>query len=270
MTGARPRGRLSPAPPGREPEPGLDAMILDEDSPRLLVALGEAACVRVSATGPDPGKDRVIEIVLTVADFGGVDTDGDPRPDTTKTVRGQSTYATRVNPGTPVPAKVLAAHGLRAADLEGAPRFGEIAGEVRAFIGTLPVIGGKTLARDKAFLSAELRRAGVDTLDRNPSPRVYCRGPDLPREPEDWLDDDWDDDESGLPSVLRGTMGESDHRPRPAARRRANPEARPTARRATSADTSPVRLEEDGLSGAQALGGILFVAAAVLLLYALA
>lgn len=253
MTGARRHGELSPAPPGREPEPGLDAMILDTDSPRLLVALGEAACIWVAATGPDPGKDRAIEVVLTVADFGDVDTDGDPRSDTTKTVRGQSTYATRVNPGAPVPAKVLAAHGLRAADLAGAPRFEEIASEVRAFIGTLPVIGGKTLARDKAFLSAELRRAGVDTLDRNPSPRVYCRGADLHPEPEDWLDED-----------------ELDHRPRPVARRRAGPEARPTARQATTAGASPVRREEDGPSGAQALGGILFVTAAVLLLYALA
>lgn len=59
MTGARPHGELSPAPPGREPEPGLDAMILDADSPRPLVALGEAARIRVATTGPDPGKDRV-------------------------------------------------------------------------------------------------------------------------------------------------------------------------------------------------------------------
>ncbi len=178
-----PAGRRAPARAGG-PAPEVDPTPIDvgwsvnelnEDSPRFLVAIDEAVAVKVAATGPDPERDRIIQVTLFHLDFSGMDVRTEALK-AGKDARGTvdaPLYRTEVNPGMPTPERALRTHGLRQADLGGAPRFEEIAHEVRVFIGNLPLVGGDTLERDRAFLSAELKRAGVDPLDRNPCTTVY-------------------------------------------------------------------------------------------------
>lgn len=164
-------GRLQPRPPVWD----SNVSELSEDSPRFVAAIDEAVAIKVATTGPDPGKDRIFQVTLFRLDFSGIslgtaELRENERVD--KTVE-TSLYQTVVNPGMPVPEETLITHGLWQADLEDAPRFGEIAHEVRVFIGNLPLADGPTLERDRAFLSAELKRAGVDPIDRNPCTTAY-------------------------------------------------------------------------------------------------
>ena len=96
----------------------------------------------VETTGLDPAVDRVVEVALI-----GTDTRG--------RVRWQR--STRVDPGGPVGAGDV--HGITAADLVGAPRFGELVPELTARLAGQAVVAHHA-GFDVGFLAAEYTRAG--------------------------------------------------------------------------------------------------------------
>jgi DNA polymerase III epsilon subunit-like protein len=100
-------------------------------------------------TGLDPEHDRICEVGL---------------------VRGRGSvveerWTTLVDPGRPVPDEVRKVHGLGAAELAGAPAFAAVAPEIVARLGgAVPI--AHSVGTDRAFLHAELGRAGLALIDR--------------------------------------------------------------------------------------------------------
>lgn len=68
-----------------------------------------------------------------------------------------------VNPGVPIPPATSAVHGIRDADVAGAPRFAELAGELKGLIGHSCVVG-HTIGYDLTILEREASLAGVKWL----------------------------------------------------------------------------------------------------------
>ncbi|PIE19202.1 MAG: DNA polymerase III subunit epsilon [Proteobacteria bacterium] len=117
------------------------------------------AVVDVETTGLDPKVDRVIEVAV-IHMQGGEVTD---------------TYASLVNPEQQVPAEVVKLTGIEPEQLTDAPRFGQIAAEVRARLEGR-VFVAYNLSFDRAFVTAELRRAGFEFPTTVPiDPLIFVR-----------------------------------------------------------------------------------------------
>lgn len=107
-------------------------------NPGTLLADAAYAIVDVETTGLRPGYDRVVEICVVRMDPGDV-----PR----------IAIDTLVDPRRPVAATQI--HGIEERDIDGAPTFSDIAGEVlRAVAGRVMV--GHNFAFDRHFLAHEL------------------------------------------------------------------------------------------------------------------
>ena len=118
----------------------------------LAVAETEFAVVDLETTGFSPQQDRVVEIAVV-------------------RVRGDGTvleeWSTLVQPDRTVGA--TAVHGITQRDVVGAPRFGELTGELgRLFSGA--VVTAHNAAFEERFLRAEFERAGV----RPPTTPALC------------------------------------------------------------------------------------------------
>ncbi|MBU2532224.1 MAG: CBS domain-containing protein [Alphaproteobacteria bacterium] len=127
-----------------------------------------AVVLDTETTGLDTDRDRVIEIGAVRFEH---------QPDA-----AHETYVTFIDPGQPIPAASIAVHGIRDADVAGAPgfftaftRFAEWAGPA--------VILGYSIGFDLAILKAECERAGLPWR----SPRaldirhlVHILAPNLP------------------------------------------------------------------------------------------
>jgi len=74
----------------------------------------------IEGTGVDPYRDRIVEICILSDD-------------------GRE-LETRVNPGVPIPQEATAVHGITDADVADAPRFAEIAGDLREAWGDVPAV----------------------------------------------------------------------------------------------------------------------------------
>jgi len=96
-------------------------------------------------TGTNPRADRIIEIACLK-----VHPDG-----------RREQFLRRINPGIPIPAGSTAIHGIKDADLAGAPRFREIAAELAAFLAGSDLAGYNIAGFDLPVLRAEFLRAGV-------------------------------------------------------------------------------------------------------------
>lgn len=96
-------------------------------------------------TGLSASRDRVVEIGATRF-----------RPG----VPGLETFAHLIQPGRPMPAEVIAIHGIDDAALVDAPDFATLAPAILAFLGQ-SVLLAHHAAFDLAFLFCELRRAGL-------------------------------------------------------------------------------------------------------------
>ena len=115
---------------------------------------GACRTVDVETTGLDATVDRVVSVCVMPVEFDGETTvHGDPQ-----------TWL--VNPGVRIPAAATNVHGIRNADVRGAPPFADVAGEVRSAIGEYPLVG-HNVAFDKRFLTSEFKRAGVKGVHRN-------------------------------------------------------------------------------------------------------
>lgn len=101
-------------------------------------------------TGLDPATgDRVIEIAA-------LELVGD--------LPTGRNFHTLIDPERDVPEEASRVHGFTRADLEGKPKFAEIADEFLAFVGDDPLIAHNARF-DFGFMNAELKRAGKKTLD---------------------------------------------------------------------------------------------------------
>jgi DNA polymerase III epsilon subunit family exonuclease len=98
--------------------------------------------IDVETTGLRPRQHRVIEIGLA------------------RYVNGRCTerYSSLINPERRVPDYIRKLTGLTDSDLISAPRFSQVAGEIVAFMGDLPLLG-HNVGFDIGFLNAELERA---------------------------------------------------------------------------------------------------------------
>lgn len=99
------------------------------------------AVIDLESTGTDPATDRVVEVaVLTVA------------PDGTEEL-----FATRVNPGRPIPAAATAVHDIGDVDVRDAPAFAALARR----LAVCDLAGFGIAGFDLPLLVAEFARAGV-------------------------------------------------------------------------------------------------------------
>lgn len=119
------------------------------------------AFIDTETTGRDPAVDRLIEIGVVIGRGGEV----------------VSRTSWLLNPGRPIPPESSAVHGITDADVANKPPFEAVVGEVlEALAGAIPA--AYNAAFDRAFLLAELERAGV----RPASP------PPAFRREVDWVD----------------------------------------------------------------------------------
>jgi DNA polymerase-3 subunit epsilon len=131
--------------------------------PETRWATAPLAVIDFETTGLAPDADRIVEI--GIACFAG----------------GELTNLKHwlVNPGIPIPEQARNVHGIGDADVAGAATFEQLAVElVEVLKGHLPV--AYNAGFDRAFLLAELERAGIDT--RGPEHSPACSAA------VDWID----------------------------------------------------------------------------------
>ena len=104
------------------------------------------AIIDFEITGLTAGVDRVIEVSVVKLDPG-----GHPTP----------VFDTLINPMRPVAATEI--HGITEEDVEGAPRFSEIAGELVATLEEC-VLAAYNVYFDIKFLAFEMSQTGVELL----------------------------------------------------------------------------------------------------------
>jgi len=119
----------------------------------------DLAVVDVETTGLDPDTDRVIEIGVVHMRAGEV----------------IDVYQSLVNPQRDLPEEVERITGIKAADVETAPTFAEVAANVRAALQG-KVFVAYNLAFDRAFVRGELERCGFEWHDpRYIDPLIFVR-----------------------------------------------------------------------------------------------
>ncbi|HEX6241333.1 MAG TPA: 3'-5' exonuclease, partial [Polyangiales bacterium] len=102
------------------------------------------AVIDFETTGFDDSLDRVVEVGVVCFQGGAVS--------------GRHSYL--IQPGMPIPESAIAVHGITDAMVADAPRFEQIAEELRrALVGHLPVAYNALF--DRKFMHTEMRRAGV-------------------------------------------------------------------------------------------------------------
>lgn len=99
----------------------------------------------IESTGVNPRMDRIIDLAIVKV-----------MPDGTR-----ETHAYRVNPEKPIPAEVIAIHGIRDEDVKDCPTFGEIALAVAGQLEECDLAGYNLIHFDIPMLTEEFRRAGV-------------------------------------------------------------------------------------------------------------
>ena len=100
----------------------------------------------IEATGTDPLADRIVELSIVRVN---------PPP-----VGIEPPRTWRVNPGVKIPSEASDVHGIKNADLEGAPDFAGIADEIVELVTDADLAGFSITRFDVRILQAELVRAG--------------------------------------------------------------------------------------------------------------
>lgn len=96
-------------------------------------------------TGTDSHRAEIVSVAVMRLDADGLETDR---------------QTSLVQPSRPIPAEATAVHGIEDADVAGAPRFAEIAGELLGLLAGA-VFVAHNAAFDLAMLQRELGRAGI-------------------------------------------------------------------------------------------------------------
>ena len=129
---------------------------------RSFSDLDEAVVVDVETTGLSPEIDRIVSVSMLRVRFSSLQHNPNH-------LEGDTLDA-EFNPQRKIPVAATRVHGITNEDVADKGPFAESAQQLRDFIGTCPIVAHNA-AFDKAFLSAEFKRAGMRTLQRNKS---YC------------------------------------------------------------------------------------------------
>lgn len=113
--------------------------------PKVAIAAKDYVMLDTETTGFSANTDRIIEI-------GAIKCINDVPAET---------FTTFVNPDMHIPSNVSRLTGITDIDVRSAPQFSEIAEELMAFIGDLPVVAHNAHF-DARFLASELNWAGLD------------------------------------------------------------------------------------------------------------
>ena len=107
----------------------------------------------LETTGVNLATDRIVEISLLK-----IHPDG-----------REDSMTKRIHPGLPIPPESTAIHGISDEDVKDAPRFPQVADEIRTFIGNADLAGYNSLRFDMPMLTEEFLRAevGFDTDRRH-------------------------------------------------------------------------------------------------------
>lgn len=100
----------------------------------------------LETTGINIASDRIVEIAYLKVDLNG--------NETSKTLR--------INPGIPIPEKVIAIHGISNEDVKDAPTFNEVAKSLARDFEGCDLGGYNSVRFDIPLLAEEFLRAGVD------------------------------------------------------------------------------------------------------------
>ena len=100
----------------------------------------------LETTGVNVGTDRIVEISLLKLNADG----------------SRTTKTWRINPGIPIPAGATKIHGITDDDVKDAPKFGEVAGEIRTFFEHCDLSGYNVIKFDLPLLAEEFSRSGLD------------------------------------------------------------------------------------------------------------
>jgi DNA polymerase-3 subunit epsilon len=100
----------------------------------------------LETTGIDPQRDKIVEIALVRVD----------------PVGGRSSFASRINPGRPIPKDATAVHGITDADVASAPAFREVARRLLDALGDADLAGFNIRRFDVPLLEREFRDCGLD------------------------------------------------------------------------------------------------------------
>jgi DNA polymerase-3 subunit epsilon len=118
---------------------------------RNLIILKPLAVLDVKATGPDPGRDRLLQ----VSAFRFIpDGWGETLPDSEH-------ITSRFNPGIPIPPGGATANWIRDEDVAGEPSFRSSAGRLAEFLAGCDLCGFDLRRSALRVLAAEMARAGV-------------------------------------------------------------------------------------------------------------
>jgi DNA polymerase-3 subunit epsilon len=147
--------------------PGIAHLLANLPDPSLIFPRDSTwidlpiALIDVETTGLSPTRDRVIELGLSVGRAG----------------RRLYRQSWLVNPGIPIPAEASKIHGISERDIRVMPQFCDVAEEISDSIDGC-LLAAYSAHFDKAFVLAELQRAGIDWPDRRVEwvdPLVYAR-----------------------------------------------------------------------------------------------
>ncbi len=113
------------------------------------------AMIDTETTGRDPNNDRIVEVAAVVGRCGQI----------------VSRKSWLINPKRPIPAEATAVHGIHDKDVADCPSFAELCAEILgALEGMIP--GAYNASFDRAFILAEVRRAGFDKVSNAPAIRL--------------------------------------------------------------------------------------------------
>ncbi|MEW5854795.1 MAG: 3'-5' exonuclease [Myxococcota bacterium] len=103
--------------------------------------------VDLETTGTDLTRDRIVEVALVRL-----------APDASR-VEVQM----RINPGMPIPEQSTRIHGIKDSDVKGAPRFAEVAAQLRPHFVGADLAGHSVRKFDLPMLHTEFERAGLES-----------------------------------------------------------------------------------------------------------
>ncbi|MBY0516882.1 MAG: 3'-5' exonuclease [Bacteriovoracaceae bacterium] len=124
-----------------------------DNTPEELLRSLKFCVIDLETTGGSAEKDQIFEIGMTKIE--------------NLSVSEERSFT--VNPEREIPEFVQRLTGVKQADVAGAPRFDEIADEVRQFAGDTILVAHNT-SFDIPFLNAKLKEAGRETMDN----KVLC------------------------------------------------------------------------------------------------
>jgi DNA polymerase III subunit epsilon len=108
----------------------------------------------LETTGPDPAKDRIVEVALAQI------LPSLNSADAYEVVHFGRQFHSRVNPDVPIPAEATAVHGIVDADVVNAPTFAVLAPHILEVIGDGDLCGFAVNTFDVPLLCRQLRESG--------------------------------------------------------------------------------------------------------------